>query len=181
MRTRLSLALAAVAVCLIASSAVAQGDIRLGVGGGVTFPLRSYGDAVDRGWLGNANLTFFPTASTSLGLRLDGFYGRNSLSSFDGHQTLAGGLASLAFQFGARQSPNRFYVFGGGGYLRAATSASGFPRTAQTSPALSVGAGATLGGKGMAFFFETRYLTVYTEGSKPQFVPVTAGISVGGL
>jgi hypothetical protein len=181
MRTRLTLALAAFVVCLGAQKASAQGDIRLGLGGGLTIPLRGYADAVNRGWVGNANLTFFPMASTSLGLRLDGFYGRNPLSAFDGHQTFAGGLASIAFQFGARQSPNRFYLFGGGGYVRTATSASGFPQKTDTSPAVSGGVGATFGGKGMAFFVEARYLNVYTDGSKPQFAPITAGISLGGL
>ena len=181
MRTGLPLALAAAVICFGAGTLSAQGDIRLGVGGGLSIPLRSYADAVDRGWVGNANLTFYPSASASLGLRLDGLYGRSSLSAFDGHQSLAGGLAGLAFQFGARRSPNRFYVFGGGGYVRAATSATGFPRRTQTSPAISGGAGAIFGGKGVAFFVEARYLTVYTEGAKPQFAPITAGISFGGL
>jgi len=181
MQTRLTVALAAVAICLAPRGAYAQGDIRLGLGGGLTFPLRSYADAVDRGWVGNANLTFFPMASTSLGLRLDGFFGRSPLSVFDGHQTLGGGLASVAFQFGARQSPNRFYVFGGGGYVRTATSARGFPEKKETSPAISGGAGATFGAKAMAFFVEARYLNVYSSGSKPQFAPITAGVSFGGL
>ena len=181
MRTGLPLALATAVICFGAGTVSAQGDIRLGLGAGLTIPLRSYADAVDRGWLGNANLTFFPSATTSLGLRLDGFYGRNSLSAFAGHQSLAGGLASLMLQFGARRSPNRFYVFGGGGYVRAATNATGFPRTSQTSPAISGGAGATFGGRGMALYLEARYLNVYTEGSKPQFAPITAGVSFGGL
>lgn len=181
MRTRLTLALAAIAACLGAQSAAAQGDIRLGLGAGVTLPLRTYSDAVDKGWLGNANLTFFPSASTSLGLRLDGFYGRNTLSSFSGHQSWMGGLASLAFQFGAKTSPNRFYLFGGGGYVRTELQASGFPKNSDTSPAISGGGGFTFGGKGLAFFVEARYLNVYTDGAKPQFAPLTAGISFGGL
>jgi hypothetical protein len=181
MRTRLPLALAVVASLAAASTAAAQGDIRLGLGGGLTVPIRSYADAVDKGWVGNANLTFFPMASTSLGLRLDGLYGRSPLSAFSGHQSFMGGLASVAFQFGARSSPNRFYLFGGGGYLRTTTSARGFPDNSETSPAISGGAGATLGGKGMAFFVEARYLNVYAEGAKPQFAPLTAGVSFGGL
>jgi hypothetical protein len=181
MRPGLTLALTAPVLCVGAATVCAQGDIRLGVGGGLFIPLRGYADAVNRGWFGNANLTFNPSASASLGLRLDGLYGRGSLSSFDGHQSLAGGLAGLAIQFGARRSPNRFYVFGDGGYVRAATSATGFPRRTQTSPAISAGAGAVLGGKDLAFFVEARYLTVYTDGAKPQFAPITAGASLGGL
>lgn len=181
MRTRLIMAVAAIVACLGARAAHAQGDIRLGLGAGVTLPVRSYADAVDKGWLGNANLTFFPSASASLGLRLDGLYGRNSLSEFSGRQSLGGGLASLAFQFGARRSPNRFYLFGGGGYIRSSMSARGFPRRAITRPALSGGAGATFGGRGLAFFVEARYLNVYPSNAKPQIAPLTAGISFGGL
>jgi len=181
MRTRLTLALAAFAVCVGARAAPAQGDIRLGLGAGITVPFRSYADAVEKGWMGNANLTFFPSASTSLGLRLDGLYGRSSLSAFSGHNSLAGGLASLAFQFGAKRSPNRFYVFGGGGYVRTSTKASGFPRSSETSPAISGGVGATFGTRGMAFFVEARYLNVYSNGAKPQVAPLTAGVSFGGL
>jgi hypothetical protein len=181
MHTRLTLALAATAACLCTQAAHAQGDIRLGLGVGVTVPFRTYADAVDRGWLGNGNLTFFPSASTSLGLRLDGFYGRNTLSAFSGHQSWMGGLASLAFQFGAKRSPNRLYLFGGGGYIRTETSARGFLTRSETSPAISGGAGATFGGKGLAFFVEARYLNVYAKGAKPQFAPITAGISFGGL
>ncbi len=181
MRTRLTLALAAIAACVSTRALQAQGDIRLGLGAGVSVPLRSYSDAVDKGWLGNANLTFFPSASTSLGLRLDGFYGRSGLSSFSGHQSWMGGLASLQFQFGAKRSPNRFYLFGGGGYVHTETEAGGFPKNSDTSPAISGGGGFTFGGKGLAFFVEARYLNVYSDGAKPQFAPLTAGISFGGL
>ena len=54
------------AACLLAlpllslpATLAAQGDIRLGLGAGITMPLRSYGDVVDKGWMGNASLTFF--------------------------------------------------------------------------------------------------------------------------
>jgi hypothetical protein len=181
MRTRLTTALTAIVACLGAQAANAQGDIRLGLGAGLAVPVRSYADAVDKGWIANANLTYFPSATASLGLRLDGLYGRNSLSEFSGRQSLGGGLASLAVQFGARRSPNRFYLFGGGGYIRSTMSARGFPRRAITRPAISGGAGATFGGRGLAFFVEARYLNVYTSNSKPQIAPLMAGVSFGGL
>lgn len=181
MRTRLTLVLAAIAVCAGTRAARAQDDIRLGLGVGVSVPFRSYADAVETGWMGNASLMFFPSASASLGLRLEGLHGRSSLSAFNGHKSLTGGLASLAFQFGAKRSPNRFYVFGGGGYVRTSTKASGFPRNSETSPAISGGAGVTFGTRAMAFFVEGRYLNVYSHGAKPQVAPLTAGISFGGL
>ena len=160
---------------------LAQGDIRLAVGGGVSIPIRAYSDEVDKGWLGTASLTFFPAASASLGFRLEGLYAHNSLSFTSGTQTQLGGLANLVFQFGARRSPNRFYVFGGGGFARVKSSGSGFGTATTTDPALDGGAGFSFGARALAFFGEARYVTIRTDGTKPQYLAVTAGISFGGL
>jgi hypothetical protein len=163
------------------SALSAQGDIRLALGGGISIPIRSYSDVADKGWLGTANLTFFPAASASLGFRLEGLYARNSLNIATGHQTQLGGLANLVFQFGARRSPNRFYVFGGGGFIRTRTSGPGFGTVSTTDPALNGGVGFSLGVRAFAIFGEARYVTVHTDGTKPQYLPITAGISFGGL
>lgn len=177
--------LSGVALCactlLLAPSLTAQGGVRLGLGGGVTVPLRSYGDVVDRGWMGNASLTFFPAASASLGLRLDGIYARQPLAVAGGRQTQVGGLGSLVLQFGARRSPNRLYFFGGGGYLKTTTTSPSFGDLTDTNPALSGGAGVSFGARAIAFYAEVRYVTVYTDGSKPQFAPLMAGVTFGGL
>jgi hypothetical protein len=162
-------------------TAHAQGGVRLGVGGGVTLPLRSYSDLVNRGWLGTANLTFFPSASTSLGFRLDAIYARSSLSVTPGHQSELGGLANLVFQFGARRSPNRVYVFGGGGYLRTRSSGPNFGTVSSTDPAWNAGAGVSFGGRAFALYAEARYITVSASGTKPQFAPIVAGVSFGGF
>ncbi len=166
---------------LLPPTLAAQGGTRLGLGGGVILPLRSYADAVNKGWAANANLTYFPAASTSLGLRLDGLYGRSSMSAVSGRHEYLGGTANLVFQFGSRQKPNRFYVFGGGGYLRTRIVGPGFSTLTDTSPAIDAGAGFSIGGRGFALFTEARYINVYTSGSKPQFAPITAGFSFGGL
>jgi hypothetical protein len=181
MRCRVTTAFVLLGLGLGARALAAQGDIRLGLGAGVSIPVRSYASAVDRGWLGVVNLTYFPAAVTSLGFRLDGLYGRSPLDGFDGRTSYKGGTASLVFQFGARRSPNRFYVFGGGGYVRTVTSGPGFGTAHATNPALSAGAGASLGSRAFAVFFEARYLNVYNGGVKPQLTPLIAGVSFGGL
>jgi hypothetical protein len=160
---------------------LAQGDIRLGLAAGISIPIRSYSDLVDKGWLGTGSLTFFPAASASIGFRLEGMYARNSISFTDGHQTQVGGTANLVFQFGARRSPNRFYVFGGGGFVRSQTSGPGFGTVSTTDPALNAGVGVSFGARAIAFFGEARYVSVYTDGTKPQYAPILAGISFGGL
>jgi len=173
--------LAGLFAAVLPGSGNAQGGVRLGVGGGITIPLRSYSDLVDRGWLGTANLTFFPGASTSLGFRIDAIYARSSLSVTSGTQSELGGLANLVFQFGARRSPNRFYVFGGGGYIRTQSSGPNFGTVSSTDPAWNAGAGFSFGVRAVALYTEARYLTVSTSGTKPQFAPVVAGVTLGGL
>jgi|GEM_PF-837285 len=159
----------------------AQGDIRLGLGGGVIVPVRSHADVIRKGWIGNASLTYFPAASTSLGLRLDGLYGRANLRTIAGRQEYLGGTANLVFQFGSRRTPNRFYLLGGGGYIRTRTTGPGFGESRETSPAITGGAGCSLGGRGFALYVEARYLSIYTHGSKPQFLPIMAGFTFGGF
>jgi len=166
---------------LLPASLSAQGEIRLGLGGGITMPLRSYSDVVDRGWIGTASLTFFPAATASLGFRIDGLYGQSSLSVAEGEQSQLGGTANLVFQFGARKSPNRFYVFGGGGYIRTRTTGPGFGGITATNPALGAGVGFSFGARALGFFAEARYINVYNDGNKPQYAPLLAGISFGGL
>ncbi len=169
-------------LCSIPASASAQGEIRLGLGAGITMPLRGYADLVDKGLVGTASLTFFPAASAGLGLRIDGLYARNNLNIADGNQTQLGGTANLVFQFGDRRSPNRFYVFGGGGYVRTQSTGPGFGQVSETNPALGAGAGFSFGAKALGFFVEARYINVYNGGStKPQYLPLTAGITFGGL
>jgi hypothetical protein len=179
MRRSALLLLGSLALSLPAASAAQE--VRLGLGGGLTIPIRSYADLANKGWLGTANLTFFPGASTSLGFRLDAIYARSNLSVTDWHQTQLGGLANLVFQFGARRTPNRFYVFGGGGYIRTRSSNRFLGTVSSTDPALNAGAGISFGARALAFYGEARYVTVSTAGTKPQYAPVVAGISIGGL
>jgi hypothetical protein len=180
MRTRAALAIAGFLLALPPVLS-AQGGVRLGLGGGVIVPMRAYADVAKMGWVGNASLTYFPAASASLGLRLDGLYGRSDVSFVSGRHEYLGGIANLVFQFGSRRTPNRFYLFGGGGYMRTRTSGSSFGTLVETSPALDAGAGFSFGGRGFAFFTEARYVNIYTNGAKPQFLPLTAGFSFGGL
>jgi hypothetical protein len=162
-------------------AATAQGDIRLGLGGGVTLPVRDFADLVDKGWVGQGNLAFFPGASASIGFRIDALYGRNSLNGISGRSSMLGSTASLVFQAGSRRSPNRFYLFGGGGYIRTRYSGPGFGTRSTTDPAVTAGAGLSFGSRAAALFVEGRYLNVYSDGLKPQLVALVAGFSFGGL
>ena len=180
-RFRRAVRLCTLAALALPATLAAQGGIRLGLGGGITVPLRAYGDVVNKGWMGNASLAYFPASSASLGLRLDGLYGRSDLHAIPGRQSQVGGIASLVFQFGARQSPNRFYFFGGGGYLKTTTSSPNFGDISDTNPAINGGAGFSFGSRALAFYVEARYINVYSDGPKAQYAPLTAGVTFGGL
>ena len=176
--------LLAIAVFLAAAPATlaAQGDIKLALGGGISVPFRTWADIVKKGWVGSGSLTYYPAASASLGLRLEGLYAHHGISIATGTQTELGGLASAVFQFGAQRSPNRIYILGGGGYIRTRQKGPGFGMVSRTDPAVNLGAGMSFGARAFGFFVEARYITVYTSGTvKPQFAPLTAGISLGGL
>jgi hypothetical protein len=170
--------------CLVVTPAAmaAQGDIKLALGGGISVPVRSFSDVVKKGWLGTGSLTYYPAASAALGLRLEGVYVHHGISIATGTQTELGGLASAVFQFGARRSPNRIYVLGGGGYFRTHQKGPGFGEVSRTDPAVTLGAGLSFGARALGLYLEGRYITIYTSGAvKPQFATLTAGVSLGGL
>ena len=103
------------------------------------------------------------------------------LSGISGRSRTLGSTASLVFQAGSRRSPNRVYLFGGGGYVRTRTTGPNFGTLSNTSPAITGGAGVSFGSRSFALFVEGRYLNVYTDGLKPQLAPIVAGFSFGGL
>ena len=175
--------LLALAACLVLTPALAgQGDIKLALGGGISVPVRAFSDVVKKGWLGTGSLTYYPAASAALGLRLEGIYAHNGISIAEGTQTELGGLASAVFQFGARRSPNRLYVLGGGGYMRTHQKGPGFGEVTRTDPALNLGAGLSFGARALGLYIEARYITIYTSGTvKPQLATLTGGVSLGGL
>jgi hypothetical protein len=181
MRTTALLSGIALQAALATHPLAAQGEIRLGLGAGISIPIRSYADAVKRGWHGTANLTFLPSSTGALGLRLDGYYGESAgLGSADRART-AGGTAGLVAALGGRRSPNRLYLFGGAGFFRVRTAFLGGQQVTESKPAISGGAGISFGARAVALFVEARYVNVYTNGPKPQFAPISAGISIGGL
>jgi hypothetical protein len=169
-------------VVVTPAAVTGQGDIKLALGGGISVPMRAFSDVVKKGWLGTGSLTYYPAASAALGLRLEGIYAHHAISIAEGTQTELGGLASGVFQFGARRSPNRVYVLGGGGYIRTHQKGPGFGEVSRTDPAVNLGAGLSFGARALGLFVEARYITVYTSGAvKPQFATLTGGISLGGL
>lgn len=186
-----------------ATSATAQlRGPELGVAASVTFPTGDYhadrlGDGFNAGWQGMALLAFRVRRSP-WGLRLDGTYGVNDANDqlkadltaqfgqpSDVKTKLLGGNFDLTYTFYS-PGPVRAYALGGLGAYHVTISTTKGTVTSdvsETKLAWNFGGGLnfSLGG-GSALFFEARYVDVDAVSGFPKttFVPITAGIRVGG-
>lgn len=174
------LALAAL-LTLGAQAAEAQQGFLFGVGGGATQPLGDFNDAAKIGWHGLA-IIGYNSASSPIGLRVDGFYGENKFDGANGKTKLAGGLANGVYQFGSSASARPYIIGGIGAFnVKGTASAGGITVTGSETKF------AAAGGLGVAFpvgsdskiFLEGRFVNVFTSNSSTNFIPVTVGITFG--
>ena len=167
------------------SVTVAQAQVSIGVGGGVTIPLGDFKNAAKTGWHGLGSLGYeLPTGG--LGIRGDFYYGQHSFkgaaSGVSAKWKLLGGLGNLLYSF---KSPGGVhpYILGSVGFMNLkATASSGSASVSASETKLTFGGGAGIrfkaGTKG-SFFVESRYLTVNTSGNNANFIPITVGLTFG--
>jgi opacity protein-like surface antigen len=195
----------ALLVAALGAATSAHAQLRgpeLGIAASVTFPTGDYhadrlGDGFNAGWQGMALLAFRVPRSP-WGLRLDGTYGVNDANDqlkadltaqfgkpIDVKTKLLGGNFDLTYSLYS-PGPVRAYVLGGLGVYHVTISIDSSGTTSNTSEtkvAWNFGGGLnfSLGG-GSALFFEARYIDVAAVSGYPKttFVPITAGIRVGG-
>jgi len=186
---------AVVVASLAAVSVAAQGvHPQFGLGGGLTAPVGDYhstagGQGFSTAWHALALLAF-KLPVLPVGIRVDVSYGSNganntlkdSLTNRVGAPTdektkLAGASVNLTYQSSsaARVKP---YAIGGVGV---STSGSTTDRAA-TKLAWNLGGGLTVALRGVALFFEARYVNVAAVSGFPRttFLPFTTGIRFGG-
>jgi Outer membrane protein beta-barrel domain len=193
---------AVVAVSLAAGTLAAQGvHPQFGLGGGLLAPVGDYhatagGQGFNTAWQGLALLAF-KLPGLPVGFRVDVGYGANSandrlksqLSTALGQPTdektkLAGASVNLTYRSSssARVKP---YVIGGVGVYHTTIAVSTTDSTtdrAATKLAWNLGGGLDFGLRGVALFFEARYVNVAAVSGFPRttFLPFTAGIRFGG-
>jgi opacity protein-like surface antigen len=191
-----------VAACVAPALARAQiGTPQFGTAASVTFPVGDFasdvnGDGFKPGWQGMVFLGF-RMGGSPLGFRVAGMYGINAANDqlrvdltsraarpTDAQTKFVGGDADLTF---ALPAPTRLkpYVLGGVGLYKVTVSVTSGGVTADTSAtrfAWNLGGGFTVGLGGAALFFEARYVHVDAVSGFPQtpFIPITAGIRLGG-
>ena len=193
---------AVVVASLAAVTVAAQGvHPQFGLGGGLTAPVGNYhSTAGGQGFstaLHGLALLAFKLPALPVGFRVDVSYGSNGANSAlkdsltnrlgaptDEKTTLAGASVNLTYQSSsaARVKP---YAIGGVGVYHTTISVSMSGSTTDqgaTKLAWNLGGGLTFGLRGVALFFEARYVNVAAVSGFPRttFLPFTTGIRFGG-
>jgi opacity protein-like surface antigen len=197
-----SAASALVMVSLAWATGAAQGlHPQFGVGVGMSVPVSDYhaapsGQGFNTAWQGLAFVALKPP-SLPVGLRVDATYGANSANDrlksdlttalgrpSDEKTKLLGASLSVWYQSSslARVKP---YVIGGIGLYHTTISVSSGGSTTDntaTKLAWNLGAGLDCGLRGIALFFEARYVNIAAVSGFPRttFLPITAGVRFGG-
>jgi hypothetical protein len=178
--------------------------VHFAIEGGFTATAGSTGDHLDDGGNVGIGMSFFPSRSLPVGLRIDGSWSRFDAShdyfdtsgnySMHSHENIYGGDADLQFNLAHPSSRYQFYLLGGAGWYREQRVLEQFARGCGFYYCGPVVAGeqssttgwrsswnAGLGGEvampgGTSFFVEARYQRIAPQNSDMQFVPVRVGI-----
>lgn len=159
-------------------AAEAQTRGYLGIGGGVNIPMGDFADGVKTGWLGQV-VGGVTLSNGILGFRVDGTYGQNNAKGTgDGKFKLIGALGDVVVspKMAGKAKP---YVLAGAGMMNAKISA-GTVSESDTKFAWNAGAGVAFAAGKVGIYLEARFLSVKTEGSSSNMIPITAGVRIGG-
>ena len=178
--------------------------VHFAIEGGYTPTVGSTGDNLNDGANVGFGISFFPSRSLPIGLRIDGSWSRFGASQaffnpstgyyLHGHENIYGGDADLQFNLAQPSSRYQFYLLGGAGWYREQNvleqfgAGCGFyycgPVVAgeqssttgwRSSWNAGVGGEVALPG-GTSFFVEARYQRIAPHDSDMQFVPIRVGI-----
>jgi opacity protein-like surface antigen len=174
---------------LIAATAQAQNSGGVGrsykFGGdlGASMPLGDFGDAANAGYHIGGLFEYTPK-SMPVSWRGEIAYNRNGLKDsgidgLDGNFSMLNLVGNAVMPFGDKAASIRPYAIGGLGIYRVKASAEFDGVTASqsdTKMGLNAGAGLSFHLSGFESFVETRFNSVFTDGSNMNFMPFTFGI-----
>ena len=187
------------------SPELAYRPVHFAIEGGYTATAGSTGDNLNDGGNIGVGISFFPSRSLPIGLRIDGSWSRFDASHafFDtstgtylhSHENIYGGDADLQFNLAHPSSRYQFYFLGGAGWYREQSvleqfaSGCGFyncgpfygGELASTTTGWRSSWNAGFGGEfampgGTSFFVEARYQRIGSSNNDIQLVPVRFGI-----
>ncbi len=169
-----------------AAPAAAQGA-EFSLGGGVSLPLSDFGDFASTGFHGLAAVSFVPSGFP-VGIQVDGMFQRfgvddNVIFGNDANFQIIQGTANAVYKFRTSEETKiRPYIIGGVGLYSSKPTGDGVPDgvDSQTDFGINGGAGFDfkLGSAGL--FVEGRFHNVFTDGDNTNFIPITAGVRLGG-
>jgi opacity protein-like surface antigen len=190
MRGLRSVVLGAVLLATVGvAPAVAQAKFSLG--GGLTLPLGDFddpdGDApgASTGWHGLAAIGFQP-ADFPVGFQIDGMYQRFGFDDlpdgFDAHRQIIQGTGNVIYTFTtAEESTFHPYLIGGVGLYNQEDKGDDVGEQDSTTDfGINGGAGFDFQLGSVGLFLEGRFHNIFTEGNSTNFIPITAGIRLGG-
>ena len=187
MRVRMFASAAALGFVAMTSTASAQDSdmarsgVQFGIMGGVAFPTGDGTDGVSTGY-NIAGVVGFNPAMFPFGMRLD--VGYTSLpfdtddSGLEGDVKIIGSWLNAILKFPATSvSP---YILAAPGFANIKADVENVDSESETKFAAQFGGGVMVNLAGMATNLEAKYVTVFTEGERSNFVPITVGILFGG-
>ncbi len=182
-------AIGLVGVLATARVAHAQGA-EFSLGAGASIPLSNFGDRAKTGYHGLVGISFAPS-SFPLGIQIDGQYHRLKQDASVGNRTnqIIMGTGNLIYKFkSSEDSKFRPYLIAGGGIYNfklvsgSDVAGPGVGNTGNTSTDFGLNAGAGFDFKvgSIGAFVEGRFHDVFSSGPNVKFIPITAGIRLGG-
>lgn len=168
---------------LIAATAQAQNSggvgrsLKFGGDLGASVPLGDFGDAADAGYHLGGLLEYTPK-SMPVSWRGEIAYNHNGISGVDGNFSMLNLVGNAVMPLGNKSGGIRPYAIGGLGIYRvkAAVSFEGQDVSqSDTKMGLNAGAGLSFQLSGFDTFVETRFNSVFTDGSNMNFMPLTFG------
>ncbi|MGI9077806.1 MAG: hypothetical protein ACR2G6_10865 [Gemmatimonadaceae bacterium] len=187
MRVRMIASAAALGLVAMASTAGAQDSdmsrsgVQFGIMGGAAFATGDGSESLGTGYNITGALGFNP-AMFPFGMRLDVGYTSLPFDTDDlgleGDVKIIGSWLNAILKFPATSvSP---YILAAPGFANIKADVENLDSESETKFAAQFGGGVMVNLAGMATNLEAKYVTVFTEGERSNFVPITVGILFGG-
>lgn len=163
-------------------SDMARSGVQFGIMGGVAFPTGDGTDGVSTGY-NIAGVVGFNPAMFPFGMRLDVAYtslpfDSDNTAIGDGDVKIIGAWLNALLKFPATSvSP---YVLAAPGFANFKADIENADSESETKFAAQFGGGIMVNLSGIATNIEAKYVTLFTEGERLAYVPVTVGIMFGG-
>jgi hypothetical protein len=170
---------AGVVASVAASGAEAQARGYIGFGAGASVPTGDFGDGYKVGWL--AQVVAGITGPTGvIGGRVNGSITRHNHDTLnDNTAKLVGAMGDLVFSPGSGDAKVRPYLLGGIGFQNRKLE-EGQLENSVTELAFNFGAGISVATGRAKLFVEGRWLSVQTDPSTTNLIPISIGLRFGG-